>query len=82
MKNKTYDIENAPTEPLTRPLTEPLIGREHHRIATLGRNPIVTDRYRTSLLPYLAAPRPEWRDAVAEITRGLRRLIGAALQQV
>ena len=50
MRYTGYDRENAPTQVLTEPLTEALIRREHHRIATLGRNRIIRDHYKTQAL--------------------------------
>jgi len=83
---KTYDIENAPTrpltEPITEPLTEPLIGREHHRVATLGGNAIVSDRYRTNILPYLATPRRGWKEAVADLIAGIARGLSTGLTRL
>lgn len=65
------DRENAPTEPV--------ITRQHHRIATLG-NPIIIDRNRTQLLPRLT-----WQRATAKLirekTKRLRRLISKALDR-
>lgn len=76
-----YDIANAPTELL--------IQREHHRVATLGRNQIIRDHYKTQALSgrermTKLLPRPTWRrvaaDLIREKTKGLRRLIGTVLK--
>jgi len=76
-----YDRANAPTEILAQ--------REHHRIATLGRNAIIRDHYRTQALRgnervTRLLPRPTWRkmavNLIREKTKGLRRLLTAALK--
>src|SRR5262245_6158471 len=78
-----YDRMDAPTEELI------IAKREHHRIATLGRNAIIRDYYRTQALRgnervTLLLPRPTWRQItvklISEKTKKLRRLITGALK--
>jgi len=75
------DRANTPTEILAR--------REHHRIATLGRNAIIRDHFKTQALRgnervTRLLPRPTWRkmtvNLIREKTKGLRRLITTALK--
>lgn len=63
-----YDRANAPTEILAR--------REHHRIATLGRNAIIRDYYKTQAL------RGDERVTrlLPRKTKRPRRMISAALK--
>lgn len=77
----TYNKATAPTEILAQ--------REHHRIATLGRNAIIRDHYKTQALRgnervTQLLPKPTWRkmtvNLIREKTKGLRRLISAVLK--
>jgi hypothetical protein len=81
--NYNNDRTNAPTEVLIR------CEREHHRIATLGRNAIIRDHYKTQALTgnervTRLLPRPTWRQTTAKLirekTKRLRRLITTALK--
>lgn len=83
MNYRTYDRANAPTEALIEGV------RPDHRIATLGRNAIIRDYYKTQALSgrervtRLLPRKRTWRDVMSRLirekTKRLRRLLSTAL---